>query len=385
MAESKVEKAEEEDRAGTTARPKWAMALVVIGSVIVAVATFTTWVERQALNTDSFVDVTDALLEDDEIREALAAHLVDSLYESVDVDGYIEDLLPQDFDRLSPILASALRGPSVEAVDRLLESDTARQAWSVAARTAHEGLVAVIDDDVNDLVSTNEGRVTLDLKPLVSSLAEAIGLSGDRLDEIPEDAGQVVLFESDELATVQTAAKASKRVGVLLLLAVVASFAVAIWLSPGSRRRTIRNCGWGIIAAAVFVLLARRLGADFLVDRLRRTTEDEPAKSVVEISSSLLRQVALTDLLVGLLIVAFAVAAGPTRPAREIRARLAPILSHGPIVPFIGGFIVFVGFLWLRPGGPIHGGFLSLGMAAACVAGVAWIQNVASRELADDD
>jgi hypothetical protein len=92
---------------------------------------------------------------------------------------------------------------------------------------------------------------------------------------------------------------------------------------------------------------------------------------------------ALTDLLVGLTIVFFSVAVGPTRVARGLRKRLAPLLEHGPAAAVIGGLLVFLVLLWLKPGGPIDGRIIALGAAASCVAGVAWVQRVTMAELAD--
>ena len=215
-------------------------------------------------------------------------------------------------------------------------------------------------------------------------LAEIGAASIDQLfDEIPEGTAVVVLFESDELSTMQTAVRASKLLGTLLFLAVLASFGGAVYLARGRRRETLRNCGIGISIAAVLMLVTREAGSDWLVDSLRRSTDEEPAKSVVEISSSLLRQVALTDLFVGLTIVFFSVAVGPTRVARGLRQRLAPVLEHGPAAAVIGGLLVLLVLLWLKPGGPIDGWIIALGAAASCVAGVAWVQRVTMAELAD--
>ena len=38
------------------------------------------WAERQALDTDNWVDTSTQLLEDEEIREALGAFIVDRVY-----------------------------------------------------------------------------------------------------------------------------------------------------------------------------------------------------------------------------------------------------------------------------------------------------------------
>jgi hypothetical protein len=258
-----------------------------------------------------------------------------------------------------------------------------REAWSISSREAHEAFVAVIEDDIGDALTTADGAVTLDLSAILRALGLEIGLSDEQVDVLPEGTGVVVLFESDELATLQTALKVSKRLGTMLLIVVFASFGGALYLARDRRRETLRDCGIGIIVAAVLVLVTREVGSDWVVDALRRSSDEEPAKSVVEISSSLLRQVALTELIVGVTLVAFSVAVGPTQRARGFRARLAPALRQGPAAVVVGGLVVFLALLWLKPGGPIDGWLIALGSAASCVAGVAWVQRVTLAERVD--
>jgi hypothetical protein len=360
----------------------WAFALVVIASVVALVATVNTWVARQALDTDAWVEATDGLLADDDVREALAVYLVDELYEAISVEDAIADVLPSDLEGLAGLLAGAVREPATGAVDGLLATDAVADAWSQANRTAHSTLLAVIDDDVGDVLSTADGAVTIDLGEVVRSLGERIGLDSDVLDDLPDDAGVVVLFESDELEAVQDVASTVKRLSTILFVLVLALFAGAVYLS-GDRRRTLRDCGIGLILVGLIVLVARIVSIDALVNNLTRADNDEPATSVLEIGSSLLRQVALTQLLIGIVLAGFAVVVGPTRVARGVRAMLAPALRRGTTSAVIGGIVVFIVLLWIKPGGPIDGWMLALGIAALCVAGVAWVQRATMAEFPD--
>jgi hypothetical protein len=368
-----------EEQVRTGRRNSWAFALVVVGSVIALLATVGSWVNRQLLDTDTWVDATDQLLADPEVRGALATYLVDELYESVEVGEEISDLLPTDFDALGPVLAAALREPATEAVDRLLASDPVRNAWREANRAAHSLLVAVIEDDTGDVLSTAGGVVSIDLGELVRALGERIGLGDRVLELIPEDAGVIVLFESDELSLVQDAAWVADRLAIALLVLVVAAFAAAIYLS-NDRRRAVRDCGIGLVAVGVVAMLARIAGVATLADNLARADGDEPARSVLDIGTTLLRQIALTEILVGLVLIAFAALVGPSSPARRIRGLLAPAFAHGTLFSVVGGLAVYLLFLWVKPGGPISGGWIALGLAVLCVAGVGWVLRTARSE-----
>ena len=59
--------------------------LVIFGSLLAFLSVFAIWTERQALNTDDWVDTSGRLLHNETIREELSTYLVDQLYENVDV------------------------------------------------------------------------------------------------------------------------------------------------------------------------------------------------------------------------------------------------------------------------------------------------------------
>lgn len=59
--------------------------LVVLGTNLALISVLAIWVNRLALDTDTWVDTSDALIADDAVRAALAATLTDSLYSSVDI------------------------------------------------------------------------------------------------------------------------------------------------------------------------------------------------------------------------------------------------------------------------------------------------------------
>lgn len=352
---------------------------MIIGSVIALLSTVNTWVERQALHTDSWVEATDQLLEDDDVRGALATYLVEELYSSLSIEEAVAEALPSDLERLAGLVAGALRGPAIDTVDSLLDSDVVRTAWREANRRAHSLLVAAIDDDPGDVLSVGGGEISIDLGELVRALGERLGLGDDFLDRLSEDAGVIVLFEADELELVQDAANAVKLLSAFLFLVVVGLYAVAVYLSH-DKRRTIRDVGLGLVTVGALVLLLRILGINALIEAVSSTGDDEPAQSVLDIGSTLLRQIAFTEIIIGLFLVAFAALAGPSDPARRVRGMLAPALGYGVASMVLGGLGVYLVLLWLKPGGPIDGWILALGTAALCVAGVGWVQRVMVSE-----
>src|SRR5215218_7920108 len=70
--------------------------LVVVASLLMLIASLTLWVKRQALDTDAWTNTSGQLLANDEIRNQLSIYLVDTLFDSTDATGRIEEALPQE-------------------------------------------------------------------------------------------------------------------------------------------------------------------------------------------------------------------------------------------------------------------------------------------------
>jgi hypothetical protein len=64
-----------------------------MGAFIGLVSVVAIWLDRVALETDSYVDTTGRLLDDPAIQDALSIYPVDELYRRVDVSGEIQQQL----------------------------------------------------------------------------------------------------------------------------------------------------------------------------------------------------------------------------------------------------------------------------------------------------
>ncbi len=97
----------------TTKKPRrWLpLALIVLASVIAIVSIFALWAKRQLLETDTWVDTSTELLENETISDAVADYLVDELFTNVDVQGQLEARLPP--------LAKPLAGPITGGLHQL--------------------------------------------------------------------------------------------------------------------------------------------------------------------------------------------------------------------------------------------------------------------------
>ena len=137
------------------ARMALARVLVLLGIILAVAAVVAGYVRYQALDTPTVAKTADELIADDEIRNQVAARLVEQLFANVDVQAELEERLPPDQKaRRSPSprrCASSQTG----SAQRLLARPRFQALWASSIVRAHEQLVRLLDDDLTS-VSTEE-------------------------------------------------------------------------------------------------------------------------------------------------------------------------------------------------------------------------------------
>src|SRR5436190_22084733 len=151
--------------------------LVIAASVLAFLAIFTSWVDRQLLDTTEWVDTSGRLLEDKEISDAVATYAVDQLYTNVDVPAIVKKRLPGDLKQAAGPVSAGIRELAVRAGQRAFQSPRIQNFWRQTNRVAHTELVAILEDKHN-VVSSQNGKVVLDLRPIILQIADRVGVKG---------------------------------------------------------------------------------------------------------------------------------------------------------------------------------------------------------------
>ena len=355
------------------------LTLITVGTLLVFLAIFALWANRQLLDTDNWTETSSQLLENDEIRGQLAIFLVDELYANVDVQAELQEAAPPALQPLAGPAAGALRNLAVRGTDELLARPRPQAAWEEANRRAHGRLLQIVEDGGGGPVSTSGGNVTLDLKQLLTQISTQLGVGGRVVDQLPEDAAQLTVLKSDELELAQDAVRFLKALAIILVVLGLGLMALGVYLARSWRREALRACGIGLIVAGVAALVARSLAGDAVVG-LAKTAAVEPAiADTWSISTSLLVEAATATLLYGIVLVFAAWLAGPTAWATSTRRGLAPFLREPRFA--YGGFAVVV--LLLLAWGPtpaLRKPVLALILIALLALGVEALRRRTARE-----
>jgi hypothetical protein len=363
--------------------------LLVLATILMFVSSLTVWSKRQLLDDDAWADSSAQLLANDEVRGAIAQKLSDGLFQRVDVEAQLRERLPQRSQAAAPALAAALQntvGPA--AADRLLQRPRVQTLWENANKRAHAAVVRVLEGKElgkNGNISTANGEVTLDLRPAITRLARRLGVEDKLKANADPAAGQLVIMKSSQLDAAQTAVKILKALSSLLLIAVVALYALAIYLAQGRRRLLLGATGASLVFVGLVIASLRRFLGDVIVDSLVKTEANKHPVSVIwSLETSVLRDIAIILVVYGALVLLATVVAGPNRPAVAVRRWLAPSFRHHPIVVWATALAIF---LILLAWGPTAGDRQLLGvalLAATTAIAIEALRRQTLREFPED-
>ena len=353
--------------------------LVVLGVLFVVLSLLAGYVRFQGLDTETVSQTAEDLIADDAVRVQIAASLVDALYTNVDVQAALEERLPPDQQRLAGPLAAVARELSDRAAVRMLERPRVQALWVNSITRAHSQLIRVLDDDTRAL-STENGAVVLDLRPLVIQLGDQVAIVGSVAQKLGPDAGRIEIMQADQLETAQDLTQLLKTLGMWLWLLPLVLWGVALWLARLRRRSILQLIGIGSVLAGLLVLVVRRLAGSSIVDELVASSAAKPAaQDAWDILTSQLRDGGFTLLGLGVILLVAVWLVGPSQSGVSARRTLAPYLARPEIAyGVVGG--LFLLLLWWSPTVQTTRWQLMLAAALVLALGVELLRRQTARE-----
>jgi hypothetical protein len=309
--------------------------LVGVATLLLLISSLTVWTKRQLLNTDNWTDTSAQLLEDDTVRAALSAKLVNVLFERVDVAGQLEERLPDQLKAAAPVLARALENAAPRAVSLFLSTSAAQNLWKVANRRMHGQLKNVLAGNKVRNVTTANGDVVLDLRPMLKQVAARLGVE-DRLQaRASPTTGQIVILHSNQLEAAQTAVQAVKALSIFIVIAVLALYALALFLAGPVRRRVLLAIGACVFGVGLLLLILQRLLGNAIVDSVVKVDANKSAgHEIWAIATGMLRDIGIALVVYGLVAIVGAVIAGPSRVGMTVRRWLAPAFRQNVVAVY---------------------------------------------------
>lgn len=321
--------------------------MIVLACVLTLASSLTIWVKRQVLDTNRWVDTSGQLLQQQEVRDAIAQRLVDGIFQGTAVQQRLEDRLPANLAPLAAPIAGALENVALDSAENLLERPSVQSLWEDINRRVHSRLVDILEGNEGGRVTTSGGEVVLDLSPLIARLEDELGIQTN----LSPDAGKITIMTSTQLGAAQDAVSTIKVLSPILAIVVLALLVLAVYLARGFRREAVRAAAAGVLVVGLVLLLVRRLAGDAIVESLSSASSKPAARQVWVIGTSLLGDLALGLVAIAIVGLVWSWLSGPTRPAVWVRQRLAPPMGHHPAMVYGVVLVVALLLLWWGPTG----------------------------------
>jgi hypothetical protein len=314
---------------------RYAVRALLCGATVLAVLSiFALWANRQVLNADNWSNTSAAMLNNSEIRTQMSGYLVDEVYANADVTQQIADGLPRRLKPLAGPAASGLREAAQRTTDRALARPRLQEVWKDANRVTAQQFINVAEGN-SKFVTASGNALVLNVRALVVEIVGRLGLPTSLAGKIPPDAGAITIMSNTQVDTMKNVVSWVRHLAVVLPALTFLMLGFAVYLAVGRRRETLLIAGLDLIAAGLFVLVARSIAGGYVVDQLSSTAAVEPAAQAAwSIGTDMLREIAAATVVIGIPAVAAAWFAGPYRPAVFLRRAAAPTLRERPALVY---------------------------------------------------
>lgn len=325
---------EAHDRRRTYRRRSFiAMALLIVGSLLLPVSVLTIWTRNLLLDTDRYVATVEPLASDPTVQAAVSARISAKVAELIDVKSLAEEALPERAQVLAVPIAAGANNLINEATTRVVKSDQFAKAWVEANKVGHDGLVAALTGRNGDIISTENGKVVLKLGGVVKEVLDRVdqqfGL--DIASKVPADKLNVnfVLVDSKQLADAQSAVRMLQKLAWASIVLALGFLVASIFVMP-DRRKGILRVGVGIALGMLALKLGFSFGRELFLTNLPSGVERPDVMALLfDTLTRFVLQAVRTIFAVGLVLFVGAWIAGPSAAAVKVRSAWDNVLGRG--------------------------------------------------------
>jgi hypothetical protein len=244
--------------------------LVLVAVLLVPVSVVSVFAIGEVSNTDQYVETVAPLAENPAIQAAVTDELTTLIMNYIDIDEISKQAVAavggssEESKQLASVLAEPLKSGLTDFVhnkiSELISSEEFITIWTESNRAAHAQIVSLLSGDEAGTITAEDGKVILNLGPLVAELKTALVAEGfTAAENIPEADATFVLYESDDISTVQSAYSAVNLLGFWLPIIAIAMALVGILVANRRRVATV-GFGLGTLVAMIVVLIGTVFG-----------------------------------------------------------------------------------------------------------------------------
>jgi hypothetical protein len=328
----------------------------VLAAILVALSAFALvtgvvgfWAARTTMNTERWVATVAPLPQDPKVAAAVAAYSTDQLFQVLNVEQRLREVLPPQAAFVAGPISGQLREQIRRTVDKVLQSDRFQAVWVELNRRLHQRIMAVLEGK-SDLIVAGQDRIQIDLLPLINQAIRALSaelptlfgkqitlpdLSSGAIPDnlrtrvedqlgiaLPANFAQFTVYDSGKLWAAQQAVATAKRDLVLFAVATVLLLIAAFAVSPRRRRTAVQLGIWLVIAAVVVTAVLRAVRRQVL-DQVPTGVYRDGVDAAMTSIFALLRERGIQLIWIGALLALIAYLVGPGRLPVWLRRQVA--------------------------------------------------------------
>ena len=266
--------------------------VILVAVLLVPVSVVGVFATSEVNNTDRYVATVAPLADNEAVQEALTDELTEVILEAINIDQLSQQVAqavadsPQASGELAKLvgepLKSGLESFIRQTVTEIIESEVFAEAWTEANRVAHTAIVKLLSGDDTGALTTDGGEIAINLGPIVAQLKTTLEEKGiDAAAQIPETDASFVLYESDDITTVQQAYSIANLLGFWLPIIAIGLAIVGI-LIANRRRLSTAWFGAGTLVAMIVVMVSLVIVRGIYANALDPSGDQAAAKATYD-------------------------------------------------------------------------------------------------------
>lgn len=297
-----------------------AIFLVSLAVALLFVGNLFFWTGNTVVKQDRWVAATQPIIKDPVVQQTMALYTTNQIFNNVDVQKNIENVLPPRADFLAPQLTTQLRGGAQKVLLTALSKPSFQDKWNQVQARQHQRLIDFATNyKGDDKISINEifNQLTQSLKD--TKLAFLAG------KQLPPKVGEITVVSAPWLPVFHNVVTNIDTWRLLSIILLVLCVAGAVWLSR-NRRRTIYIFSLGSAAFMAVTLI----GLHVIRDRVLSQVDPqyvEGVRHIIQIVFHSLVIQTVTILLAALLVALIAWVSGNSKGARAIKKQTSLLFS----------------------------------------------------------
>ena len=257
--------------------------LVTLSAILLTAGNIFFWTGNTVVKQDRFVAATSPIVKDPVVQKTAASYTTNKIFEQVDVQSYVQQVLPPKADFLAPQLTNQLKNYTQTTLQKIYASPKFQDRWNKTMARQHERLITFAANyKGDDTISVNDIY-----NQAVSNLQDTkLAFLSDK--KLPAHIGEITVVSAPWLPKFHNLVTHIDQWRLYTALLVVVFLALAIWLSR-NRHRTV----YWFSSVTVLLMLVTLLVLHTARDRILGTVDPQYQAGVQHIIQTVFHSLVL--------------------------------------------------------------------------------------------